>query len=75
MTAGFLITAIQSYLGIGFVVAVIFLIIGIERIDPSGRANYTFRPLLVPGLTLLWPLVIWRWVYWEKNPEESGDTH
>ena len=23
---------------------------------------YAFRPLLLPGLALLWPLVLWRWV-------------
>ena len=28
---------------------------------PSARGAYAFRPLLVPGLILLWPLVLWRW--------------
>ncbi|MCC6716492.1 MAG: hypothetical protein IT555_01280 [Acetobacteraceae bacterium] len=45
----------------GVVVAVAFLFLGLDRIDPAARGAYAFRPLLVPGLVLLWPLVLWRW--------------
>ena len=34
---------------------------GIERVAPAARGAYAVRPLLVPGLVLLWPLVLWRW--------------
>ena len=47
--------------GIGFAVAVAFLFIGIGRVDPTARGAYAFRPLLLPGLLLLWPFVAWRW--------------
>jgi hypothetical protein len=30
-------------------------------VDPAARGAYAFRPLLLPGLVLLWPLVAWRW--------------
>ena len=30
--------------------------------DPAARGAYGFRPLLLPGLVLLWPLVVWRWL-------------
>ena len=33
----------------------------IEAIDPVARGAYAFRPLLLPGLALLWPLVLRRW--------------
>jgi hypothetical protein len=46
---------------VGGIVALVFLTVGIERIMPSARGAYAFRPLLVPGLVLLWPLVVWRW--------------
>ena len=42
------------------------LLWGIDRIDPAARGSYTFRPLLVPGIMLLWPLVLRRWQTLEK---------
>ena len=50
-----------AYGVVGSVVAVVFLAFGIERIMPAARGAYAFRPLLLPGLVLLWPVVIWRW--------------
>ena len=52
---------IQAYAMAGVVVAVGFLVFGIERVEPAARGAYAFRPLIVPGLVLLWPLVLWRW--------------
>jgi hypothetical protein len=49
------------WLLVGFVVGAVFLFVGIDRIDPSARGSYAFRPLLLPGLTLLWPFVALRW--------------
>jgi hypothetical protein len=46
---------------VGLAVAASFLVFGLDRIDASARGSYAFRPLLVPGLVLLWPLVIARW--------------
>mgnify|MGYP000633240578 CR=1 FL=1 len=45
----------------GLIVAVAFLAIGIDRIDHAAVGAYAFRPLLIPGIILLWPLVVWRW--------------
>lgn len=55
-----IILAAQVYGGVGSLVAVWFLLWRIERVDPMARGAYAFRPLLVPGLVLLWPLVLWR---------------
>jgi hypothetical protein len=49
------------YLAIGAIVGVAFLFAGIEKIDPAARGSYAFRPLLLPGLTLLWPYTAARW--------------
>lgn len=51
----------------GAVVAAAFLIVGLDRIDPSAAGAYAFRPLLVPGTILLWPLVVVRWIRLESN--------
>jgi hypothetical protein len=45
----------------GFGVATAFLLFGLERCVPAAKGAYAFRPLLLPGLILLWPLVLWRW--------------
>ncbi len=55
-----IILAAQAYGAIGALVAAWFLLWRIETIDPRARGAYAFRPLLVPGLVLLWPLVLWR---------------
>ncbi len=53
--------AAQVYASVGTLVALAFLAFGLARIDPGARGAYGFRPLLLPGLVLLWPLVLWRW--------------
>ena len=46
---------------VGLAVAVSFLVFGLDRADTSAHGSFAFRALLVPGLVLLWPLVIARW--------------
>ncbi|MBO6757587.1 MAG: hypothetical protein JJ902_14740 [Roseibium sp.] len=67
----FLIEAGRYYLMVGALVAVAFLGFGIDRVDPSARGSFAFRPLLVPGICLLWPLVLVRWVALERS---AGDA-
>ncbi len=51
----------QAYAVLGLVVGLAFLLRGIDRIDPAARGAHAFRPLILPGLVLLWPVVAWRW--------------
>jgi hypothetical protein len=59
--AAVIVQCVTVWLAIGVVVGVAFLFLGIDRIDPAARGAYAFRPLLLPGLTLLWPFVALRW--------------
>ncbi len=59
--ADLLVTVAWVYGGIGVAVALAFVLVGIDRVDPAARGAYAVRPLLMPGLILLWPLVIIRW--------------
>ncbi|WP_269585729.1 hypothetical protein [Roseibium sp. Sym1] len=70
-TASILIEIGRYYLMAGGVVAVLFLAIGIDRVEPSSRGSYVFRPLLVPGICLIWPLVLYRWIRLEKHGEDA----
>jgi hypothetical protein len=58
--AAAIILAVQVYGAIGALVAAWFLLWRIEQLDPMAHHAYAFRPLLVPGILLLWPLVFWR---------------
>jgi hypothetical protein len=60
--AAFIIDAVLVYAVIGAALAAAFLLWGIDRIDPAANGAYAFRPLLIPGLVLLWPLVAARWL-------------
>jgi hypothetical protein len=51
----------KAYLVLGGAVAVLFLAFGIDRVEPNARGAWAFRPLIVPGLVLIWPIVLWRW--------------
>lgn len=66
-TARTLIEIVQIYGWIGLGVAGIFLLWGIERVDPNARRAYAFRPLLIPGCIVLWPLVLARWILIERR--------
>ena len=61
-----------AYPALGAAVALAFLTVGIERVDPAARGAHAFRPLLVPGLVLLWPLVLWRWRRLERDRHPEG---
>ena len=72
-TAEALLGLVRVWFLIGGIVAAAFLIIGIDRIDEDARGAYVFRPLLAPGILLIWPLVLWRWWVLEtgRNKPES----
>ncbi len=72
-TVNILVDIAYVYLLAGGVFAFIFLMIGLDRIDPSARGAYFFRPLLIPGLCLLWPLALVRWVLLEKSARSGGE--
>jgi len=55
--------AVATYLAIGSLVAVPFLIFGIGRVDPAAKAApWTFRALVFPGVVAMWPLALRRWL-------------
>lgn len=70
-----MITFVQIYGAIGALVAVAFLFWGIDRVAPDARGAYVFRPLLVPGILLVWPLVLWRWLALEQQRGSGQRRH
>lgn len=75
MTAAGLLVLAKGWLWIGAAVAAVFLLWGIDRIDANARGAHVFRPLLVPGILLIWPLVLWRWVVLETGRDDWRARH
>lgn len=75
MTAGTVLMFGEIWLWIGAAVAAVFLVWGIDRIDEDARGVYVFRPLLVPGVLLLWPLVLRRWWVLETGRDDWRRRH
>lgn len=57
----------RAYSVVGLSVAVAFLFIGLDRVDEDARGTYVFRLLLIPGIVLLWPVIVVRWMVLERN--------
>ena len=58
---------VKVYAAIGALVALLFLVFGIDRVDHAAHDAYAFRPLIVPGIVVLWPLVLKRWIALERH--------
>jgi hypothetical protein len=59
--AGILVAVAYGYGLAGLLVGVAFLLSGLDRVEPGAHGAHGFRPLMLPGLALLWPWVLWRW--------------
>ena len=64
----------KYYLYAGTAVAAVFLSYGLGRVDENAQGAWVFRPLLIPGVLLIWPLVIWRWAVLQRG-EQKLDRH
>jgi hypothetical protein len=58
-----LLYVLSTYVAIGTLLAVPFVVSGIGRVDPAARAApWTFRALVFPGVVAFWPLLLRRWL-------------
>ncbi len=71
VVAEIIILIAQIYCVIGFFVAIVFITIGLGRVELAARKAYLFRLQILPGLILLWPIVIVRWVALERSGEKA----
>lgn len=59
--AALVILIVKIWFSIGVAVAAAFVTFGMNQIDEDAQGAVAFRPLIVPGIILIWPLVLWRW--------------
>ena len=60
----------QIYSVIGLVIALMFISFGLGRVELAARGAFLFRLQIIPGLVLLWPIVIVRWIALERSGEK-----
>lgn len=60
-------TAAYVYGAIGGLVAAAFVLVGADRIDPAAHGAWLARIVWLPGLVLLWPVVLVRWIVLERR--------
>jgi hypothetical protein len=74
--AEWLVRAAGLYLLAGTCFAVPFVIAGVGRIDPSAHAGTLgFRLIILPGVVLLWPLLLTRLVRRVTSPPAENTPH
>jgi hypothetical protein len=62
-TVALILDGLAIYGAIGFLFALAFLTFGIGRIDPAARGTgLGFRLVILPGVVVLWPLLLARWI-------------
>ncbi len=73
--AAMIVTGVQIWAAIGLVIAIAFVTIGIGRIDDDAVGAYAFRPIIIPGIVLIWPIVLWRWWVLETGRDDWKKRH
>jgi hypothetical protein len=67
MVALLLYHVVIGYAVVGGVVGLLFIVFGVDRLDAASHGAFAFRPLLLPGGMLLWPIVLARWIVLETQ--------
>ncbi len=76
MIAAILLSLAGLYLRCGFIFAIPFVLVGVGKIDPhAAHGSWGFRILILPGTTLLWPLLAKRWIRGVHEPPEEKNAH
>ena len=67
--------AIQIYLMLGLIVAILVQKQGLKKIDPSVEgAGIWFRVITFPGIVALWPVILYKWIKAPKtHPQETHE--
>lgn len=62
-TVSAILQGVALYAAAGLVFALLFLALGLIRIDNGAKgAGLGFRLMILPGLIALWPLMLIRWL-------------
>ena len=69
-------TIIGIYLVLGILFAVLFLFIRLEKSDPAAAGSTKgFKAIILPGVILMWPTLLKRWIKGINEPPEEKSPH
>lgn len=71
-----LILALAGYFAIGAIIAILFLVLIVSRIDDAAKgASALFRPIIFLGCMMLWPIILIRVITGKKinTPIEENE--
>ncbi len=58
-----------GWAALGVLTWLAFAFVGGPRAVPGVKgSSIAFRLMILPGVVLLWPLVLWRWAVWAREP-------
>ena len=70
-----LVFCLAAYFSIGSIVAILFLVFGVSRIDDAAKgASPFFRPMIFLGCVALWPFIILRFASQKKINLPTEET-
>jgi hypothetical protein len=68
--------ALETYAGLGLIFAVLFVWIGVQRVDSEAQdSGIGFRLLILPGVTAFWPMFLNRWTRGTALPRVERNPH
>ena len=67
---------LETYAGLGFMFSVLFVWIGVQRLDSEAQGSgIGFRLLILPGVAAFWPLFLQRWTRGVVDPPVERNPH
>jgi hypothetical protein len=68
--------ALETYAGLGFIFAVLFVSIGVQRLDSEAQGSgIGFRLLILWGVAAFWPIFLQRWMRGTAEPPVGRNPH
>jgi len=67
---------LEVYVGLGFIFALAFVWVGVQRLDSEAQdSGVGFRLLILPGVAAFWPMLLYRWTQHVTEPPFEDNPH
>lgn len=71
--AELIVTGLGLYGAIGLVFSILFVSLGLGRVDPNAKAtSWAVKLILIPASIALWPVLAVKWLGAAFRPAEEG---
>jgi hypothetical protein len=67
---------LEVYAGLGFIFALVFVRVGVQRLDSEAQSTGAgFQLLILPGVAAFWPMLLYRWTRHVTEPPVEENPH